>query len=65
MNHIIELKHTVVNRIKSIINNKPQEEKKMSIEQSPEQKRNQNKQSIGSQNDSKQNLNHHKNSIQQ
>ena len=48
MNHIIELKQTVATRIKSIMHNKPQEEKKMSIEQSPEQRRNQNKQSIGS-----------------
>jgi len=48
MNHIIELKQTVGTRIKSIMNAKPQEEKKMSIEQSPEQRRNQNKQSIGS-----------------
>lgn len=56
MKHIIELKQTVTMRIKSIMQGKPQEEKRMSIEQSPEQKRNQNKQSIGSQNESKQNL---------
>jgi hypothetical protein len=56
MNHIIELKQTVATRIKSIMHSKPQEEKKMSIEQSPEQRRNQNKQSIGSQYESKQNL---------
>lgn len=56
MNHIIELKQTVGTRIKSIMNAKPQEEKKMSIEQSPEQRRNQNKQSFGSLNESKKNL---------
>jgi hypothetical protein len=36
MNHIIDMKKTVANRIKSIMNGKPQEEKKISIEQSPE-----------------------------
>lgn len=56
MNHIMELRQTVGNRIKSIMQGKSQlknEEKRISAELSPEVKRNQNKQSIGSEKESR------------
>lgn len=56
MKHILELRETVGNRIKSIMQGKSQlknEEKRISAELSPEVKRNQNKQSIGSEKESR------------